>query len=551
MLLYPGGLVNFAQTINRMKYLLIILFIGIIPVAAQTDNEIKASLQKSVTYLSDDKLEGRRTGTAGEKLAYEYISRFFKNEGIGTVGNNGTYLQPFEVNDGKVVTPKSYLQIGDNNLVLNDDYFPMPYAAADSKENLRLNPQQITEIFISALIDSNKTNPHFILQDALSEKVKEAEKKGAAIVFIIDTTSSITYSGKDKTAPLNIPVFYLTGSGTRKYITAGKQDFRVSYRIETVESKRQGHNVVGYINNNAPQTVVLGAHYDHLGYGEDKNSLYAGTAPMIHNGADDNASGTAALLELGKILKNTPVKKFNYLLVAFSGEELGLYGSKYFTENSPVDLKTVNYMINMDMIGRLNDSTRGITIGGYGTSPAWQEIVNTNDNYFAIKLDSAGSGPSDHTSFYRKDIPVLFFFTGTHSDYHKPSDDAEKINYDGQLRVIRYIQSVIEKTAAKDKLVFTKTREAAATGRSSFKVSMGIMPDYTFSGNGVLVEGVSEGRAAQKAGVKAGDVILQLGEHEISDVQTYMKALNKFNKGEATKVKIKRAAETIELSLVF
>jgi len=205
----------------------------------------------------------------------------------------------------------------------------------------------------------------------------------------------------------------------------------------------------------------------------------------------------------------------------------------------------------MDMVRRLNDSTRGITIGGYGTSPVWGEIIGSSDPYFKIKTDSAGNGPSDHTSFYRKEIPVLFFFTGTHSDYHKPTDDAFKINYSGELQIIRYIVSTIQKTAEKDKLPFTKTREAASMGKSSFKVSMGIMPDYTFSGEGVLVDGVSDGKAAQKAGIKAGDVIYQLGEHAVKDVQSYMQALNKFTKGEATKVKIKRGNETLELGIVF
>jgi S1-C subfamily serine protease len=173
-----------------------------------------------------------------------------------------------------------------------------------------------------------------------------------------------------------------------------------------------------------------------------------------------------------------------------------------------------------------------------------------NDPYLKIKYDSSGSGPSDHTSFYRKDIPVLFFFTGTHKDYHKPSDDADKINYTGEAEVIRYIYGLIERADAKDKLVFLKTRDAA-TGKSSFKVSLGIMPDYTFSGNGVLVDGVSEGRPAQKAGIKTGDVLYQLGEHKFTDVQTYMNALNQFNKGESTKVKVMRGKEDLVFDITF
>jgi hypothetical protein len=238
-------------------------------------------------------------------------------------------------------------------------------------------------------------------------------------------------------------------------------------------------------------------------------------------------------------------------LVAFSGEELGLFGSKYFTEYSPVNLSTVNYMINMDMVGRLNDSTHGLSIGGFGTSPAWDKLIDKDNKFLKIKFDSSGTGPSDHTSFYRKDIPVLFFFTGTHMDYHKPGDDADKINYTGELQVIKLVYDIIKSSNSMDRLAFTKTREAASMGKSTFKVSMGIMPDYTFNGNGVHVDGVSAGRAAEKAGVKTGDVIFQLGDHKVSDVQTYMDALNKFNKGDATKVKLLRGKQELVLDIVF
>jgi hypothetical protein len=272
---------------------------------------------------------------------------------------------------------------------------------------------------------------------------------------------------------------------------------------------------------------------------------------MIHNGADDNASGSAALIELSKQLKNSNLKNNNYIFIAFSGEELGLFGSKYYTEHPAVDLTNTNYMINMDMVGRLNDSTHGFTIGGYGTSPVWGQELSSTDQYFKINFDSSGTGPSDHTSFYRKDIPVLFFFTGAHSDYHKPSDDADKINYNGELLLLKYIYAVIEKTNDKGKLAFTKTREAQQMGKRSFSVSMGIMPDYTFSGTGVRADGISEGKPAEKAGLKTGDIIIQLGDFKVTDVQGYMQVLGKFKKGDATKVTVKRGTEEKVFDVVF
>jgi len=240
------------------------------------------------------------------------------------------------------------------------------------------------------------------------------------------------------------------------------------------------------------------------------------------------------------------------LFIAFSGEALGLYGSKYYVEHPTVDLKTVSYMINMDMVGRMNDSSKTITIGGYGTSPTWGSLIKQDaKNGFAIKLDSSGTGPSDHTSFYRKDIPVLFFFTGLHGDYHRPSDDAPAINYTGEWMIIKYIYGVINNASEFGKLAFTKTREQQVGTSTRFTVSMGIMPDYTFNGGGVRVDGVSEGRAAQKAGIKAGDIVTQLGDHKVSSVEAYMQALSKFKKGDATKVKIKRGNEELEFPIQF
>ncbi|HMP88474.1 MAG TPA: M28 family peptidase, partial [Lacibacter sp.] len=228
------------------------------------------------------------------------------------------------------------------------------------------------------------------------------------------------------------------------------------------------------------------------------------------------------------------------------------YGSKYFTEHPTIRLEEVSYMINMDMVGRLNDSSQTITIGGVGTSPAWGSLLFAEKKPpFRIKVDSSGTGPSDHTSFYRKDIPVLFFFTGLHSDYHKPGDDADKINHHGQLQVVNFITRLIQRSVPEGKLAFQKTREQATTTSARFTVSMGIMPDYTFSGGGVKVDGVTEGRPAQKAGLKTGDVVVQLGPHPIASVENYMQALSKFKKGDATKVKVQREGKELEFDIEF
>ena len=524
----------------------------------KADKAILAGLQNHIGYLADDKLEGRRTGSNGETLAYEYISKEFEKDGMLPRGEKDTYLQAFEVNDGKKVNNAAHLFIRDNDLVLDKEYFPFPFSPNTSLETpVSMALREAGEPWfydIRELTEANKNNPHFDLVDAIKTQAINAAKKGAT-AFIVYNTSAVDdelkFEPKAKTEIISIPVVYITKPAREKYLKDETATMDVKLRVDISDIKRYGHNVIGYIDNHASNTIVIGAHYDHLGYGEDGNSLYTGTTKQIHNGADDNASGTAAVIELGKMLKASKLKNNNYLFVAFSGEELGLFGSKYFTEHPTMDISRVNYMLNLDMVGRLKDSTHGLNIGGYGTSPLWGELIQKKDKYFTISFDSSGTGPSDHTSFYRKDIPVLFFFTGVHSDYHKPTDDMDKINYIGELQVIKYIYGLIEKTDKKEKLVFTKTRETQMNGRSSFKVTLGIMPDYTFDGIGVRADGISEGKIAQKAGIKAGDIIVQLGDHKFTDVQTYMEALSQFKKGDATKVKVKRGTQELVFDIVF
>jgi len=257
---------------------------------------------------------------------------------------------------------------------------------------------------------------------------------------------------------------------------------------------RTGKNVLGFLDNGAAHTLVIGAHYDHLGYGHS-GSLHRGE-PAIHNGADDNASGIASLLYLAEKLKNSSLKSNNYLFMAFSGEEFGLFGSKHFTSNSTLPIKNVNYMLNMDMVGRLNEENV-LVVNGVGTSPAWKTFFEkTNGQNLKLTTTESGFGPSDHTSFYLQDLPVLHFFTGQHTDYHKPSDDSELINYEGIVRVSDFILDLIADLNTKGKLEFTKTKDENEGRRaSSFKVSLGVIPDYTYSGTGMRIDGATEGRA--------------------------------------------------------
>lgn len=320
--------------------------------------------------------------------------------------------------------------------------------------------------------------------------------------------------------------------------------------IDSNSAQVYARNVAGYLDNGAQYTIVVGAHFDHLGKGEQSGSLEANSLGQIHNGADDNASGTAGMIEMARYFANNGVKEnHNFLFLAFSAEEMGLIGSKKYTEYPTIDLTTVSFMLNMDMIGRLNEQ-KSLVVGGVGTAPDFVPVFTSLKGDFKMKLDSAGIGPSDHTSFYLKNIPVLFFFTGQHKDYHKPSDDADKVNYAGMIEVLNLGIKAITELDKTPKLTFQETKSKQAEN-VSFKVTLGIMPDYAFDGEGVHVDGVTEGRPAFKAGVKKGDVITGLGDLPVKSMQDYMKALGSFKKGDSTTVTVKRNTETVKMPITF
>ena len=552
---------------KRNSILLFLLIVGVVAEGQKwkrEDKNVLAALQQHVQYLADDALEGRRTGTKGEKLAMEYISRQFKTLGVAPKGSEG-YYQPFEIIEGKQVNSGTHLKVNGQELALESEFFPLAYSPNLRMEALPSMALQEADMpwfwDLKETLEQESNNPHFDIESTIKKKVKEVYKRGATALFVYNTGAAedgVGFDQQDRSEAAPIPVVYLTKPAVQKHFSDESATINIDLAVDMGIRKRSGANVIGFLDNNAATTVVLGAHYDHLGYGQDGNSLLRGDTAQIHNGADDNASGTAALMELARLLKGSKAKNTNYLFIAFSGEELGLYGSKYFVENPTVDLKSINYMINMDMLGRLNPAAPTLTIGGFGTSPTWatvfsatgKEKLYTGNIHF--RFDSSGTGPSDHTSFYRKDIPVLFYFTGLHIDYHRPTDDAAKLNYAGEVHIIKHIYSLIEAAnKATPRLGFLKTREMQMGTAARFSVTLGIMPDYTFGGSGVRVDAVSEARPAQKAGLLAGDVITALGNHAVNSIESYMQALSRFKKGDSTTVYFSRAAEKLARPVSF
>ncbi|WP_207632451.1 M28 family peptidase [Foetidibacter luteolus] len=512
--------------------------------AEEKENKIiLTNLQAHVKYLADDKLQGRRTGTEGELMAMEYMSRQFSSAGLEPKGTAG-YVQEFDINEGKQYeAATTWLSINGAKLKVKEDFFPLPYSAdgrVEGTASLSLREKGEPWFWdVKELLEDNKANPHFDISDALKKEALSIAAKGGKALLVFNssaTEDNIQYNRFDSTAPLALPVLYISKAAAKKYIADATAIYDINLAVALVAKQRKGRNVVGFINNNAAATVIIGAHYDHLGFGEDGNAL--DVQGQVHNGADDNASGSAALIELAGLLSRETAKNNNYLFIAFSGEELGLFGSKYWLDHPTFEAKP-NYMINLDMVGRY-DTAKKLTIGGYGTSPLWGPLFTaTTSTGLAIHFDSSGTGPSDHSSFYRKNIPVLFFFTNSHSDYHKATDDWDKINYAGEVAIIRYIQKIIRAADDKGKLAFLQTREQQV-GAVSLPVTLGVMPDYGFTGTGMRIDGVSKGKLAERIGLKAGDVLVQLGEYKFVDVVSYMKALQHFKKGDKSKLHVIR-----------
>ncbi|HKX83475.1 MAG TPA: M28 family peptidase, partial [Pyrinomonadaceae bacterium] len=349
-----------------------------------------------------------------------------------------------------------------------------------------------------------------------------------------------------------------------------------SLTIDLIKKNADAYNVIGILEGTDPvlkgEAIVIGAHYDHLGRG-GQGSLAVNSSD-IHHGADDNASGTSAVLELARQFAKEKKNKRTLIFMAFSGEEEGLLGSNFYVNNPIWPLEKTVAMINLDMVGRLKDQK--LNIGGIGTASEWKRMVeerNINSELlgslgqvplptatpapgqslevFSLQLNEDGFGPSDHSSFYGKKIPVLFLFTGTHEDYHKPSDTFEKINYEGLTKITRYVSSMIKGIDLNlTRPTYTVAKSSGTMGRTGFNVSLGTVPNYADSTDGLLLDGVRDGSPAAKAGIKPGDKIVKLAGRDIRNVMDYTFVLGEMKAGQEYEVVLKRGTETITLKIV-
>lgn len=569
--------------------------------ATITAEEIAAHIR----FLASDALAGRRPGTEGAEKAADYIASEFRAYGLRPLGEQESFRQPFSFVSGIGLGPGNALALvrGSQEIAFQPgrDFVPLAFSRDESVEadvvfagfgisapDLGYDDYAGSDVsgrIVLVLTGSpDGDDPHSRFGRYLSPRYKTvaARDKGARGVLFISSEEELS---KEPLARLRydhtfgdsgIVAFVVSRRVAEEMLrTTGRHladvvremsdrkgshsfplpSLRLRCRSDVIKERKTTANVVALLPGADPvlrtEYVIVGAHYDHLGWGGE-DSLAPKQTGEIHNGADDNASGVAGLLELAQALAAERHRlKRSILLVAFSGEEEGLLGSRYFVEHPPVPLERVIAMINLDMIGRLKDNT--LIVYGLGTSPVWKPLLERLNEAARFKVTARddGVGPSDHTSFYLKDIPVLHFFTGVHEDYHRPSDDVEKINAEGERRIVTLVRDIVRELQQQERPLFTKTRSPEPDrAQMGFRVSIGTIPDYAAEVEGVRLAGVRQGSPAEKAGLRAGDVIVGVGSRNVRNVYDYTYALQELRPGQEVEFIILRGGERLTVRVV-
>ncbi len=562
-------------------------------------------IKTHVTYLAADELEGRETGTTGEQKAGDYIAEAFSSFGLDPAGENGTYFHSFDaiagVNPGNknalsiiVGGETESLRFGEDFTAFghteNGDFEGEVVFAGFGIQAPDLNYDEYAGIDVKdkIVVAFRHTpvgdDPHsdFFAHSAERRKAITAREQGAkAVIFLTaeadnpeDALAALRYDRTSSRSGVGLAhlkrqaaekLFEAVGKSLEsvhsKLISTKKPNsfeipnVKINLTTDVQNDERIGRNVAGFLEGSDPalkeEIVIIGAHYDHLGYG-GSGSLDVDKGAQIHNGADDNASGTAGLIELAqKLSANRASLKRSHLFIAFSGEELGLLGSKAYVESSPISLENAVAMMNMDMIGRLRDDE--LVLYGMGTAPIWSTLVDsanqTANSELTLKKNDDGEGPSDFASFYRAKMPVLALFTNVHDDYHKASDDAHLINYEGEKRVLDFAyETLLMLDDAQDRPQFTEVEAPQERPVRAFRVYLGTIPDYGDTDvEGLKLSGVRKGGPAEKAGIKGGDIIVKFGEKEVKNIYDYMYALQTYKPGDQVEIVVLRGEDKISL----
>lgn len=559
-------------------------------------SEITAGdLKTEIGFLASDSLKGRKPGMIEAEVAASYIRDRMKDAGVTMLCKDG--FQNFTVVADIRPGENNHLDLPDYQAILNKDFIPLSFSSNAvlvaevvfagygfdvDLDSLKWNDYHGIDVKGKWVIilrgdpEPEKSDSKFLPFEQERSKVLTAKDKGALGVLLvtpsdIDKADGLMHMQYDKTpADAGVPVINITRSLADKLLSSMNYSIAdlessiksnhkpgsllipvtISASTNLIQQKVVTQNVVGIIKGSDPllanEYIIIGAHFDHLGLGGENSGSRVPDDKAVHNGADDNASGTAGVIELAqKLQANKSLLKRSIVLVSFSGEEMGLLGSKEFVKEPPVDLKQVKAMINMDMIGRLNPETKAISVGGTGTSGESDTIIGqlSVGRPFEVKKSPDGYGPSDHASFYSENIPVFYFTTGAHEDYHTPNDDAGKIDYDGEVAVLSMVYDLTLLLSGKpDALVFKEAgaKQGARYGRN-MKVTLGIIPDMVSTDNkGLRVDGTRKGGPAEKSGIRKGDVIISMEGQPVTNIYDYMARLGKLKAGQVAAVEIMR-----------
>jgi hypothetical protein len=608
---------NFPKSLGRLKLVpLALLALG---AARHTTEELDPQRYLAhVKFLASDAMHGRATGSPELEKAAAYIARQFKASGLQPFDGK-SYLQAFPVTTNAKLGPNNRFEYSENGktttLKFEEDFVPFnfssrakvsggvvfvgygitareynydDYAGVDVKDKLALILRHEPQEFDEKSVFAGKV---YTEHSQFFSKVVNAKNHGARGVILINDRANhrgeadqLEAFGKTAgPADGGIPFVQIKAEAAERWISgAGKSldeisagidrdlkprsfalpDVQVQENVDVERAVKTVHNVVGYLPGTTSEYIVIGAHYDHLGLGE-QFSMAPSLAGTVHPGADDNASGTAGVIELARRMAAEPKPKRGILFMTFAGEELGLLGSSYYVNHPSLALDKAVAMINMDMVGRIREGK--VYIGGAGTGTTLRAMLDQIVPKFKLNIDfsdTTGYGSSDHTSFTTKQVPVLFFFSGLHSDYHKPSDTWDKIDAPGAvmlLKLVGEVTSQLQESPDRPQFVRVKPPASAhgaasagdAVSGSGYGPYFGSIPDFGETKNGVKFADVREGSPAGKAGLRGGDILIEFDSKPIQNLYDFTYALRSKKPGDEVLVKVLRGNETISVMVLL
>jgi hypothetical protein len=605
------------MAIRRVGFVGCLLALSLVSGAAEQFQP--ESYLRHVKYLAGDELQGRGNGTPGLEKAAEYIAAQFKAAGLQPAGDGESYFQKFTLTTGSSLGKRNKLtlRLGQNSVeaALREDYIPI---GAGDKSDIEgeivfagygisaeeyhyddYSNLDVTDKIVLVLAhepqEANPASPFNgdapTLYGEDNSKAVNAKYRGARAILIVqdpvnhpDSARDLRKTGtEEQVDELGICALRITGALAQQILAAqgrnllelqkqideklAPQSFALTgvsagVELDVARVRKEVRNVVGVLPGVDPavadETVIIGAHYDHLGHG-GRSSMAPSMIGQIHNGADDNASGTAGLIELAAVFaRDAAPRRRAYLFIAFAGEELGLHGSAHWAANPTRELSKSIAMLNMDMIGRSQGNQ--VLLGGIGTSPVFAGLVKNAaaENGLEIKTTQSGYGSSDHTSFYIKNIPVLFFFSGLHADYHRPSDDWDKINGAGAARILGMVHEIARNLNTMDRRPeFTKVNEPLVTGISGsssgpgYGTYFGSIPDMTGEVKGVRFSDVRPNSPAAKAGLRGQDILVKFAGKEITSLEDFTYMLRTHKPGETVEVVVLRDGQPLAVQVTL